>query len=155
METKKLNRIGSIFWLVMGIYVAIHAYQLGIGRLRQPGPGFLFFLTSLLLILLSAIELGRTLIGRAGEKEEKIAILAGIRWEKILLVLVGISAYAFIFNWLGFLLSTFLLMVFLFKAVEPTRWWVAIASSLITTALSYGIFERWLFVPFPRGIFGF
>ena len=45
METKKLNRIGSLFWMALGIYVAIHAYQLGIGRLRQPGPGFLFFLT--------------------------------------------------------------------------------------------------------------
>jgi putative tricarboxylic transport membrane protein len=155
METKKLNRTGSLFWMVLGIYVAIHAYQLGIGRLRQPGPGFLFFLTALLLILLCAIEVARTFIGKSEKGREKVVVFSGIRWEKIILVLVGVSIYAYLFNWLGFLLSTFLLMIFLFKAVEPTKWWVAITGSLITTALSYGIFERWLDVPFPRGLLGF
>ena len=32
-------------------------------------------------------------------------------------------------------------MVFLYKVIEPTQWWIAIGSSLITIVLSYAIFK--------------
>jgi putative tricarboxylic transport membrane protein len=154
---KTHDRVGSIFWLMMGIYIAIHSYRLGLGHLHQPGPGFIFFLTALLLIILSAIELARTFIGKPKTYKEKkeVPIWIGLRWQKILLVLGGASAYVYFFNVAGFFLSTFLLMVFLFKGVEPTKWWIAIVSSLITTVLSYGIFKVWLEVPFPAGFLRF
>jgi putative tricarboxylic transport membrane protein len=154
---KTHERAGIIFWLIIAAYVAIHSYRLGIGHLHQPGPGFIFFLTALLLIILSVIELARTFMGNAkSEKEKKEpSIWMGVRGQKILLILCGIAAYIYFFNVLGFLLSTFLLMVFLFKAVEPTKWWIAISSSLITTIFSYGIFQFWLGVPFPKGFLGF
>jgi len=150
------QRLGSIFWLVVGIYVAIASYQLGLGRLHKPGPGFIFFLSSLILIILGIIDLVGNLKRPKIEKEKKAEpIWRGFRWHKVLLVLGGIVAYIYFLNLLGFLLSTFLLMVFLYKAVEPTRWWVAILSSLITTVVSYGIFRVWLQVPFPPGILEF
>ena len=150
-------RVGGIFWLAVGIYTAITAYRLGLGNFRQPGPGFIFFLMALLLMILSAIDLGTTFIGKSkAEKEITGAPLwKGVRWKKVLIVLVGISIYNYLFNFLGFLLSTLLLMIFLFKAVEPTKWWVSILSSVITMIFSYGIFKFWLKVPFPTGIFGF
>jgi hypothetical protein len=77
-----------------------------------------------------------------------------VRWQKVLIVLGGLSLYIYFFNVLGFIVSTFLLMMFLFKAVEPTKWWVAIASSIITIIFSYLVFEIWLQVPFPRGVLG-
>lgn len=154
---RKHYRIGSIFWLAVGIYTAISAYQLGFGSFRRPGHGFIFFLASLFLIILSAIDLGGTFIGKPktnkGEKEEPLWL--GVRWGKILLVLIGIVVYIYIFNFLGFLLSTFLLMVFLFKAVEPTKWWIVVVSSLTTILIAYVIFNLWLQVPFPTGVLGF
>jgi len=151
------HRVGSIFWLVIGIYVGISAYRLGIGVFSQPGPGFIFFLMALLLIILSAIDLGITFIGKSKVGKEKTdePLWLGVRWYKVLIVLVGISIYNYAFNFLGFLLSTFLLMIFLFKAVEPTKWWVSVFASVITILLSFGIFKLWLKVPFPTGILGF
>jgi len=151
------HRVGSIFWLIFGIYTAISAYQLGLGSFRQPGPGFIFFLASLLLIILSAIDLGGTFIGKLKTDKDKKdePLWLGVRWQKVLLVLIGMLIYIFIFNFLGFLFSTFLLMVFLFKAVEPTRWWISILSSLITILITYSIFNLWLKVPFPTGVLGF
>ncbi len=148
------DRIGTLFWLLFGIYVAVQSYGMGIGRLRQPGPGFIFFVTSLLVIGLSVVELVRTFTGRPTENESS-PLFRGVRWGKILLVVAGLSAYALLFNVAGFKLSTFLLMMFLFKVVEPTRWSVALLSSTLTTLFSYGLFERWLDVPFPKGFLGF
>ena len=149
------QRIGSIFWIIIGVYVAIHAYSIGLGSLQHPGPGFIFFLAALPLIFLGVIDLSGTFIGRSKRDKEEEPIWLGVRWQKVLLVLVVLSAYVYLLSVLGFILSTFLLMVFLFKAVEPTRWWIAIVSSLITVLFSYGIFGIWLKVPFPHGFFGF
>lgn len=151
------NLVGTIFWLAIGVYVAITAYRLGLGSFRQPGPGFIFFLAALLLIILSTVEVLTIIIGKPekGKDEVEKPIWSGLRWGKVLLVLVGLSIYVYIFNFLGFLLSTFLLMVFLFKAVEPTRWWISILGGLITIFIAYGVFSLWLNVPFPQGVFGF
>ena len=150
-------RIGSLFWLIIGVYTAVNAYRLGLGRLREPGPGFIFFLAALILVFLSAIDLGTSFIGKSkidkDKKDEPIWL--GVRWQKVLFVLAGLSLYTYVFNFLGFLLSTFLLMIFLFKAVEPTKWWKSILASFITILFSYGIFQLWLKVPFPYGILGF
>jgi putative tricarboxylic transport membrane protein len=154
---KRYYGIESILWLVIGVYTAISAYRLGLGKLRQPGPGFIFFLAASLLIILSIIDLGMALIGKSKtDKDEKNEpIWLGVRWQKVLLVLTGLSIYAYVFNFLGFLLSTFLLMIFLFKAVEPTKWWKSILGTLITILISYGVFRIWLKVPFPTGVLGF
>ena len=153
---KTQSRFASIFWILIGIYVAIHGYWLGLGHLHSPGPGFIFFLAAGLLIVLSATEL-LTTFGNAARGEEKgqAPVWLGVQWQKILLVLVAVSAYVYLLNRAGFLLSTFLLMLFLFKAVQPTRWWIAIFSSIVTTTLSYAIFKMWLGVPFPGGLLGF
>ena len=151
------NQVGNIFWLVIAGYVTIHACQLGLGSFRQPGPGLIFFLSGLLLVVLSVIDLAVIFIEKPQKDKDskERAIWAGLRWQKVLLVIGGLSAYVFLFDILGFIPSTFLLMVFLFKAVEPTKWWTAILSSLITIVFSYLIFKIWLDVQLPTGFLGF
>lgn len=151
------HRVGSAFWMIIGVYIGIGAYRLGLGNFHQPGPGFIFFSAALVLTILGAIDFVVSFIGKpekGGGKTGK-PIWSGVRWPKVFLVLSGLSLYTYLFNVLGFLTSTFLLMVFLFKAVEPTKWWVSIVGSLITILFSYGIFQAWLKVPFPQGFLGF
>jgi len=155
--TKRHERVSAAFWLVIGVVVTVHACRLGLGHLHTPGPGFIFFVASCLLIGLSAIHFIGTFTGRAGpfEGKERADVWEGARFHKILLILAGVSVYIYLFDTAGFLLSTFLLMLFLFKAVEPTGWWVAIISSACTTAAALALFKIWLGVPFPEGILGF
>ncbi len=156
MKGNTHDRAASVFWLMIGSYVAVHTYKLGLGSFRRPGPGLVFFLSSLLFIALGAIDLAGTFVreSRKDKEKEKKPLWREVRWQKVLVVLVGLSVYVYIFNFVGFILSTFLLLVFLFKAVEPTKWWVAIVSSVITIIFSYLIFEIWLQVPFPKGVLG-
>jgi putative tricarboxylic transport membrane protein len=145
----------NLFWIGIGAYVFLQAYSLGIGKLHQPGPGFIFFGAGLLLAGLSAIEMIlRFSTGRV-TLESKPDGWTGIRWSKIFFVLAAMAGYIFFLNGLGFLLSTFLLMVFLFKGIEPTKWWIAVTAGVITTLLSYWVFEVWLTIPFPRGLFNY
>jgi putative tricarboxylic transport membrane protein len=78
------------------------------------------------------------------------------RWKKLIWVLVAMFAYAFCLEILGFLVSTFLLLVLLFRAgMEPQRWLVAIGGSAIASISSYAVFELWLKTQLPKGILGF
>jgi hypothetical protein len=144
-----------IFWVVVGISVAIHAYQIGIGELNHPGPGFIFFLAGMILAVLGSFDLVGDLARRSETSREEPSLWSGIRWQKVLLVLAVLSAYVFFLNILGFVLDTLLVMLFLYKAVEPTKWWVAFIGSVITILISIGIFQIWLKVPFPKGFVGF
>ena len=71
MGKKIHSRVGSLFWLAIGVYVAIHSYQLGLGHLNHPGPGFIFFLAALLLTILAAVDLAGTFIGKTRRKKTK------------------------------------------------------------------------------------
>jgi len=154
MRINKHSYVSSIFWLMIGIYTAIHAYRLGLGRFHHPGAGFVFFLAALFLTIMSAIDLVLTFFEKPkmGEKKEDQHIWKNIRWQKILLVLGGVSIYTYFLNLTGFWISTFLLMLFLYKVVEPTKWRTAFVSSLVTIILSYVIFKVWLDVQLPTGI---
>jgi putative tricarboxylic transport membrane protein len=145
----------KIFWLAIGIFVAIHAYQLGVGNFRSPGPGFIFFFAALFLVVLSVMDLTIAYIGRSKTDNRIDSIWAGVRWHRLLLVLMVLLAYAYFFNIWGFILPTFFLMVFLFKMLEPTKWSFAIIGSIITIITFYMLFKVWLDVPFPKGFMGY
>ncbi len=71
---------------------------------------------------------------------------------KILGVLV---LYAIFLNTLGFLLVTFLMMVYLFRVIKPMSWKKILGGAFLTAFGSYAVFELWLQAQLPRGIFGF
>ena len=154
MRIRRLT--GSIFWFMIGIYVAIHSYLLGLGSFNHPGPGLIFFLSALLLIILSAIDVAGFFFirPRTGKETDERVAWSGVRWQKVLLVFGALSTYLYLFNVAGFLMSTLLLMVFLFR-IERASWWFSIAGGSIILLISYGIFEVWLGVPFPVGFMGF
>lgn len=64
-------------------------------------------------------------------------------------------AYAFLLEKAGFVVSTFLLLFVLFKAVEHQGWRLAVGGSLAVAIASYAIFDRWLMLQLPKGFWGF
>ncbi len=150
---RKRDIIGSLFWLVLGIGVCYGGYDLDLGTLQEPGSGFIFFWVGVIMIGLSIGILIGTLKKTAVPGEFN-AIWADIHWKKIAIVMAALFLYGFAFMPLGFILSTFLLLIFLFKAVEPQRWSIAIMGSVITTLTAYGVFQLWLGSQLPAGLLG-
>ncbi len=153
-QMTKYDRLSSLFWLLIGFYVCVHSYSLGVGKPSSPGQGFIFFLAGAALSVLSILQLLGTFFEKSEQPVATETVWAGLRWQKILLVLLGTAAYLCFFNSLGFFLSTLLFMILLFRIVEPTRWWVVILTALITVSVSYAVFARLLKIPFPRGFIG-
>ncbi len=143
----------SLFWLLISIYVIIESLRLGIGTLQNPGMGFMAFGASGLLGILSLILFLQTFFKK---EEAKIGpLFAGKLWEKVLIILISLVIYAKLMPIVGFLISTFLLMVFLFWIFERKKVWWILFFSFLVTIITYYIFSVSLNCQFPSGFFGF
>jgi hypothetical protein len=150
---KTLDQTSSLFWLLVSVSVFIGSLRLGIGSLHNPGMGFLTFGASGILGILSLILF---LQASLQKKEVKAApFFAGPLWKRIFLVLIALILYSRLMSVLGYLISTFLLMTFLFLILERKKMVFVLVSSILATVVTYLVFSKWLNCQFPDGLFGF
>ena len=69
--------------------------------------------------------------------------------------IISLLIYTYFFETIGFIISSLLLMLFLFKGIEPQKWSAAILSTILTSIVTYTIFVLWLKCQLPRGILPF
>ena len=124
---------------------------MGLGTLHQPGPGFLFFWTSVVMAILSVTVVVRSLRKRPSGEAQRPAF-GKKNVTKIVLVLISLLLYALLMEQLGFLVITLIFFIFLLVVVEKKRWSFAVLVSLIVTLVSYLVFEKALQSQLPRGL---
>jgi putative tricarboxylic transport membrane protein len=132
--------------LIFGAAAAYESAKLPFGTVRNPGPGFFPWWTSVVLDLLALVLLSQALTLRSttvGKDSGRIA--------KVTALLIALGAYIFLLDPLGYLLTTFLLVLFMLRAIDAQRWAVALGMAAITSVGSYVVFAIWLSIPLPRG----
>ena len=147
------DQTSSLFWLVIGIGITFGSLRYGFGTLHSPGAGFITFFAGAILSLLS---IGLLI---SASKDRKLRKGLGDLWKgfqvgKVLYVLSLLLVYTFLLKYLGFLVSTFLLLSLLFRVKANYRLLKVILLSFLITAGSYLLFEVWLKVQLPKGILG-
>lgn len=150
----KADPVSGLFWLIFSAFVSYESYSLGLGTLHQPGPGFFFFWTGIVIAILSLIVIVISLKKRPSEEAQQPA-LGKKNLTKIVLVLISLLLYALLMERLGFLIVTLLFFIFLLGAIEKKRWSFAVLVSLIVTAVSYLVFEKALQSQLPKGLLDF
>jgi putative tricarboxylic transport membrane protein len=139
--------------MAMGIGISYGGYDLDMGSLHDPGSGFMFFWVGLFMIGLSLIIFIKAVRGKDPKGELKV-LWTEIRWKKLVSVMAALFIYAYVLTPLGFILTTILLLIFLFKAVEPQKWSWAIMGAIVCTLATYGLFRLWLGCQLPQGLLG-
>jgi putative tricarboxylic transport membrane protein len=146
------DRYTSLILGAFGLYVAFEGWRLQVGAFQQPKAGFMIFWAGIVLAGLSAALLLNAVLRQ--NAEEAKPLWQGAHWQKGAKGMAALFCYALIFRWAGFLISTFLLLLFLLKGIEPQKWRVALVISVVTIALCYLIFVLLLEVQFPAGMLG-
>ena len=151
---KKYDQTSSLVWLGFALLICVESFRLPLGSIHDPGPGFLPLLVGVLLAGLSVICFLQARKGPSAEP--KGSWYSTERWKNLVWVLLALLAYAVALDSLGFLISTFLLLIVLFRfGMEPQRWAWAIGGSVIASLSCYAVFELWLRTQLPKGILGF
>ena len=76
------------------------------------------------------------------------------RGQSTYFMLAGLIAYLLLFRVLGFYIATFLLMVYLIKISGEKGYRRPFFVSLLTMVVTYLLFYKLLFIPFPQGFLG-
>lgn len=148
----KYDRMSALFWVGMGIAISVESIRLGPGSLSAPGPGLIPLGCGLFLGVFGFILFVRTfkIVAEGGEViQEQVT-----QWDKLIFVLASLIGYAFLIEFLGFLLVTLLWMGFIFR-LGKIGWKATVFISVVSTSLCYILFGYYLGIRFPRGILGF
>jgi putative tricarboxylic transport membrane protein len=133
-------------------FLLIQSRHLSFGSMRVPQTGFFPTVLAILLLILAAILFGQGFVGaESGRGPDKI-LAEG--WSRIGLTLAAMIAFALVLESLGFLLSTFFLMILLLRAIESQRWSKVVVVAVVTAIASYAIFGWILGIPLPNGVLG-
>jgi hypothetical protein len=148
-----LNKVSSLAWLMASIAIIAGSSAYSLGTLSRPGPAFLPLGCGIIMTVLSLVVFGQAVLrdkGKATKNEEGSLLTA--RWPRLVAALAILFAYAFLLEFFGYLMMTLVFMLFVLKVVEPVDWRTAILEAGLAAGGSYFLFEFWLKVPLPKGI---
>lgn len=153
----KREMIGNIFFIVLSIIVCVYSIKINIGSVSNPGSGFLPFVSAIFFGTLSVILIIKLSIFKKSQQRETCSeFVEQKRFTKsrkrIIFVILSLSVYIIMMPKLGYLISTFLLMVFLFGFTRQMKWYLVLIYSFSVVLISYLVFEIWLSCQFPRGV---
>jgi putative tricarboxylic transport membrane protein len=144
------DRGAAAVLLVFGLVAFEEATRLRFGSIARPGPGFvpLVLAAAFSLVCVALLVSGRR-APDAGAPD-----VARLGWPKIVATMAALFVYALVLEPVGFVVATFLLLLFFFRALERQRWLAALAGALLTALVTYLVFKVWLNVQLPAGPWG-
>jgi hypothetical protein len=151
MLEKQRERIFFAVIALVALFVVFRSYNYEIGTIDSPKMGFFPFIIGVAILILS---LGMYIFAKAGaEKQAETVGRNGL--IRVASFIVAIVIYAVFLEQLGFLVGTFLLLVFLVKLMGQPGWGIPLLFSLICVTICWMLFKNWLGLPLPAGIISF
>ncbi|HSR11379.1 MAG TPA: tripartite tricarboxylate transporter TctB family protein [Thermodesulfobacteriota bacterium] len=151
---ERFDKIGSAVCLVIAAVAVWQSSIIPMGRISKPGPGFLPFYVGIILALLSAVLWVDAATRKASAAPARFLSGEG-KWQYVILAGAALLAYTAAMETLGFRISTFILLVFLFRVVGRQKWWVVLAGSILVTSAAHLLFKVSLKVQLPAGLLRF
>ena len=149
------DRVSSLCWLAFGLLCLYGSVLLGLGTMREPGPGFFPFLAGCFFTLLALIVFVRSLVPGRGFQARISSLWKGAIWHRPLAVGLLMTGYILALERIGFLLTSLMVLLIMLRAVEKFPWWKAILISIISSGCTFLLFNVLLKTTLPTGIFGF
>lgn len=132
----------SVCIFLISILYLCDAKNLVIGTMKRPGVGFMPIISGILLAILSLFEVVKAFI-------KKDAPASDIDWKKIGLFFLGVILYLLLLKPVGYIVTTFALLVFLTKLFGAKAWLKPLLFSAILSLGSYYLFVVVLQVQLP------
>ena len=131
------------------VFIFLSSLKLGIGTPKEPGPGFMPLLASVLIFFLSLFVFIKRFHGtdakKIPSKDRKFLLKASF-------FVITILGYTLILNVAGYMIAAFLLLFAELSISEPKKWHKNTLIAAIVAILSFLLFRRLLGVQLPRGI---
>lgn len=139
--------IVPVLFLLLAAWVTHEALQMPLGTILAPGAGFfplgLGLLLAVLALLLWVIE------GRGTSTSEDAA---SSQWRQVVCLTACVIAAAWLFEPVGFLVTTAVFLTVTIAMLGHVAWWRAAAMAIVGSATAWIVFVRILKIALPSGI---
>jgi hypothetical protein len=149
----KSDRTPALFFLLLSLFVCQQSVVIGVGSLSQPGPGLLAFGAGAGIGLLALWFLIQSIVSKE-QRREVVHNGRTLRKGSFLLICLSLFGYTIAAKWLGFLLSTFIFIIFIFYMIESKKWWRMLIEAALITIGNHVFFVEWLGLSLPKGFYG-
>jgi hypothetical protein len=163
--------IAKLLWAAAGFAIIWLAAGLGVGGVDEPGPGMMSLGLGIVMVLIGLGGASKQILGAFSGKadpgspqkmrppEEASAELPSPPWSNAMVIRVGavvvaLAVYIFLFEKIGFLVLTFVLMTALLIAFAQLRWMWALTLAALLSISNYALFKLLLGTQLPAGILG-
>lgn len=160
--TPRKEIVSSLVLILFGLTFLMYTTRYPLDNWESPGPAVFPLLSGGVLLLLAAWQLIRAFLDpkttdREREKGSKFKAWKVFLHEnqgeaKVLILTSLLILYILMMQWIGFFISTFLLMILSSRLMEAKGWIRPIVLSMAVGLFCYFLFEVWLKLSFPRGI---
>ena len=134
---KNQRDFGSgLMFVVVGAGFAWGAHDYSFGSAARPGPAYFPFGLGLLLALLGAIILFRSLVAEA----EDGGRIGAVAWKPLAIVVGSVALFGVLLPWLGLFVALPLLVFTTALAGDEFHWGEALANAALLTVCSGCIF---------------
>ena len=144
----KTDRWIGLLFALFSLYICVESVRFGLGTYQQPGAGFVSFCAGTILGVPSLALIFLAFLRGTNIRE---------KWHnpgRIVMVFLALLGFTLLLEWLGFILTAFLLIWFLLKFVEQRGWGFSVGVALVVAGTSYVVFDLWLNAQLPAGILG-
>lgn len=135
----------GLMFMVVGIGFAVGATNYSMGTSARPGPGYFPLILSVILAILGAIVLFKSLTIET-EGGDKIGHIA---WRPLLVIVASIAVFAVLLPRLGMIITIPILIVMVSFAGSEFRWRGVIIAAIVLTIFSWLIFVAGLKLTIP------
>jgi putative tricarboxylic transport membrane protein len=160
--TPRKDIASSLVLTLFSAIFLIYTTRYPLDSWENPGPAVFPLILGGILLILALWRLIRAFLAPAAsdrkrEMGSKVSALKAFLHEnqgeaKVLTLTALLVLYILMMQWIGFFVSTFLLVILSSRLMERKDWGRPIVLSVGVSLFCYFLFEVWLKLSFPRGI---
>jgi hypothetical protein len=135
----------GLMFVVVGIIFAVGATNYSMGTSARPGAGYFPLLLSIIMAILGAIVLFKSLTIESPGGD----LIGKIAWKPLLVIVAAIAIFGFSIERLGMIVSIPILIVISSLAGDEFHWKGVIANAIVLTIGSWVIFILGLKLTIP------
>ena len=128
--------VSGLMFIVVGVSFAIGATNYSMGNSAKPGAGYFPLILSVIMAILGAIVLFKSLTIETEGGDP----IGSIAWRPLLVIVVSIAVFGAVLPRLGMFMTIPLLIVMVSFAGDEFSWKGVIANSVVLTAFSWVVF---------------
>jgi hypothetical protein len=154
IELRNLDVISGIVLFLFGLGIFLKSLRYPLGSLRAPGAGLFPLIASTILMIVSGFIVGHSALKKNVEEAKSPFFQGKEAPKRILLGFSLLLMFRYLFPIIGFAPSAFCFISFLSKFLGHYNWKVSLLISTCSSLGSYFLFQVFLKIQMPLGIFG-